>query len=108
MRDDHGSVTEIMADDKGEITVLGLPLDTEVYIEESTVPNGFFPNPASKVILTGDYTFEVPLETTMTNTPSVKLGIDSDQYDVPIAIGITLLGMGVVAWRVIVTVKKER
>lgn len=43
MRDDHGSVTELMVDDKGEIAVLGLPLDTEVYIEESTVPNGFFP-----------------------------------------------------------------
>ena len=97
-----------MADDKGEITVLGLPLDTEVYIEESTVPNGFFPNPAGKVILTGDYTFEVPLETTITNTPSVKLGIDSDQYDVPIAIGITLLGMGVVAWRVAVAGKRKR
>lgn len=103
MRDEHGSVTEIMVDDKGEITVLGLPLDTEVYIEESTVPNGFFPNPASKVVLTEDYTFEVPLETTITNTPSVKLGIDSDKYDVPIAIGITLLGVGVVAWRVIAT-----
>lgn len=101
MRDDHGSVTELMVDDKGEIAVLGLPLDTEVYIEESTVPNGFFPNPAYKVVLTEDYTFEVPLETTITNMPSVKLGIDSDQYDVPIAIGITLLGVGVVAWRVI-------
>ena len=32
MRDDHGSVTELMVDDKGEITVLGFPLDTEVYI----------------------------------------------------------------------------
>lgn len=101
MRDDHGSVTEIMVDDKGEITVLGLPLNTEVYIEESTVPSGFFPNPAYKVVLTEDYTFEVPLETTITNTPSVKLGIDSDKYDIPIAIGITLLGVGVVAWRVI-------
>ena len=101
MRDEHGSVTEIMVNDKGEITVLGLPLDTEVYIEESTVPNGFFPNPAYKVVLSEDYTFEVPLETTITNTPSVKLGIDSDKYDVPIAIGITLLGVGVVAWRVI-------
>ena len=101
MRDDHGSVTELMVDDEGEITVLGLPLDAEVYIEESTVPNGFFPNPAYKVVLTEDYTFEVPLETTITNTPSVKLGIDSDQYDIPIAIGITLLGVGVVAWRVI-------
>lgn len=103
MRDEHGSVTELMVDDKGEITVLGLPLNTEVYIEESTVPSGFFPNPAYKVVLTEDYTFEVPLETTITNTPSVKLGIDSDKYDVPIAIGITLLGVGVVAWRVIAT-----
>mgnify|MGYP001527210928 FL=1 len=108
MRDEHGSVTEIMVNDEGEIAVLGLPLDTEVYIEESTVPNGFFPNPAYKVVLTEDYTFEVPLETTITNTPSVKLGIDSDKYDIPIAIGITLLGVGVVAWRVIVAVKRKK
>ena len=30
-----------------------------------------------------------------------KLGLDSDKYDVPIAIGITLLGVGAVVWRVI-------
>ena len=88
-------------DDKGEITVLGLPLDAEVYIEETTVPDGFFPNPACKVILSEDYTFEVPMETTIENAPSVKLGLDSTKYDVPIAIGITLLGVGAVVWRVI-------
>lgn len=101
MRDDNGSVTEIMVDDKGEITVLGLPLDAEVYIEETTVPDGFFPNPACKVILSEDYTFEVPMETTIENAPSVKLGLDSDKYNVLIAIGICLLGAGVVVWRVV-------
>ena len=101
MRDDNGNVTEIMVDGKGEITVLGLPLDNEIYIEESTVPNGFFPNPACKVTLCEDSTFGVPLEVMIENAPSVKLGIDSDKYNVLIAIGICLLGVGVVVWRVI-------
>ena len=54
---------------------------------------------------------EIPYRATITNTPSVKLGIDSDKYDVPIAIGITLLGVGVVAWRVIAAkraIKKKK
>ena len=54
-----------------------------------------------QVILSEDYTFEVPMETTIENAPSVKLGLDSDKYNVLIAIGICLLGAGVVVWRVV-------
>lgn len=105
MRDDNGKLTELMVDKNGTLTVLGLPLDTEVYVEESKVPEGFFPNPAQKVILTADNTYEIPLETTIVNAPAVKLGIDSDKYNVLIAAGITLLGVGVIVWRVVAAKK---
>lgn len=105
MRDDNGKLTELMVDKNGTLTVLGLPLDTEIYIEESKVPEGFFPNPAQKVVLTADNTYEVPMETIIVNAPAVKLGIDSDKYNVLIAVGITLLGVGVIVWRVVAAKK---
>ena len=108
MRDDQGEFTQIMVDSNGEIMVLGLPLDTEVFIEESTVPEGYFPNAAQVVTLTANNTYEMPLETTITNTPSVKLGIDSDKYNVLIAIGVCMLGMGIVVWRVIAAKKAAK
>lgn len=108
MRDNNGKLTELMVDKAGTLTVLGLPLDTEVYIEESKVPEGFFSNPAQKVILTADNTYEIPMETTIVNAPAVKLGIDSDKYNVLIAIGITLLGVGVIVWRVVAAKKADK
>lgn len=107
MRDDNGKLKELMVDKNGTLTVLGLPLDTEVYIEESTVPAGFFANAAQTVTLASDNTYEIPMETTITNAPAVKLGMDTDKYNVPIAIGITVLGVGVVVWRVIAAKKKK-
>jgi len=101
MYDTQGDVTEIMVDAKGEIAILGLPLGTEIFIEETTVPEGFFPNPAQKIMLTADNAAELPLEVTIKNAPGVKLGIDSDKYNVLIAIGVTLLGVGVIVWRVV-------
>lgn len=107
MRDDNGKLKELMVDKDGTLTVLGLPLDTEVYIEESTVPAGFFANAAQTVTLASDNTYEIPMETTITNAPAVKLGMDTDKYNVPIAIGITVLGVGVVVWRIIAAKKKK-
>lgn len=91
-----------MVDKNGELTVIGVPI-TDVWIEESVVPAGFFPNPAYKVTMTEDYTFEVPFETTIENSPSVKLGIDNDKYNVLIAIGITVLGAGLIVLRIVLT-----
>lgn len=103
--DEQGEVTEIMVDANGEIAILGLPLDTEIFIEETTVPTGFFPIPAQKILLTVDNVAELPLEVTIENSPGVKLGIDSDKYNVLIAVGITLLGVGVIVWRVVAAKK---
>lgn len=100
--DTKGKETKLMVNAKGELTVIGAPLG-EVWIEESVVPSGFFPNPAYKVIMTEDYTFEVPFEIVIKNAPFVKLGIDSDKYNVVIAIGICVLGIGITAWRLIAT-----
>ena len=58
--------------------------------------------------MTDDYTFEVPFETTIENSPSVKLGIDSDKYNVLIAIGITVLGAGIIVWRIVATKKAHK
>ena len=44
-----------------------------------------------------------PFETTIENSPSVKLGIDSDKYNILIAIGITLVGAGVIVLRIVLT-----
>lgn len=96
-----------MVDKNGKLTVIGVPLG-DVWIEESVVPAGFFPNPACKVTLTEDHTFEVPLETTIENAPAVKLGIDSDKYNIVIGTGITLLGVGLVVWRVAAAKKANK
>ena len=100
--DANGKETELMVDANGELTVIGVPL-ADVWIEESVVPAGFFPNPAYKVTMAEDYTFEVPFETTIENSPSVKLGIDSDKYNPLIAIGITVLGAGLIVLRIVLT-----
>ena len=102
--DEKGKDTKLMVNANGELLVIGVPLG-EVWLEESVVPAGFFPVTARKLVMTEDYTFEVPFETTVENAPGVKLGIDSDKYNVLIAIGITLLGAGVVTWRVIAAKK---
>ena len=105
--DANGKETKLMVDKNGELTMIGVPV-TDVWIEESVVPAGFFPNPAYKVTMTADYTFEVPFETTIENSPSVKLGIDSDKYNVLIAIGITVLGAGIIVWRIVATKKAHK
>lgn len=89
----EGELTELMVDDNGELMVIGLPLG-EVWLEETTVPKGYFPVPAQKLEITAEHTFDMPLETTVENNPSVKLGIDSDKYNPLIAIGLCLLLVG--------------
>lgn len=88
--DANGDVSELMVNENGEIMVIGLPF-REVWLEETTVPKGYFPLPAQKLELTADHTFDMPLTVTVENNPAVKLGIDSDKYNPLIAIGICAL-----------------
>lgn len=102
-----GTHTELMVDDNGELMVIGLPLG-EVWLGETIVPEGYFPNPAQKLELTAEHTYDEPLAATVENNPSVKLGIDSDKYNPLIAIGICLLAVGFAVTRYVVLHKKAR
>ncbi|MGI6175200.1 MAG: SpaA isopeptide-forming pilin-related protein [Christensenellales bacterium] len=101
--DEAGTVSEMMVDENGDMMVIGLPLG-DVWLEETTAPDGYFPVPARKLDITADHTFDMPLTITVENNPAVKLGIDSDKYNSLIAMGIcALVAAGVAAkyilWR---------
>lgn len=97
---DDGTVMDITVDDKGEAYILGLPL-CDVWIEESIVPEGYFPISARKVEITKDMSALAPLEIQIPNSKSVKLGFDTDKYNVLIAICACVLVCGGVAFLVI-------
>ncbi len=105
--DPDGSHTQLMVDDNGELRIAGLPLG-DVWLEESAVPEGFFPNPAVKLEITADHSYEMPLEVTVKNSPAVKLGIDSDKYDPIIAIGLCLVIAGFTIARFVALRKKKK
>ena len=44
-------------------------------------------------MITLEHTSEAPLEVTVANAPAVKLGLDMDRYNVPIAVTGTVLVM---------------
>lgn len=98
--DQNGKETKLMVDDNGELFVIGLPLG-DVWMEESVVPDGYFPAAPVKLTITKDHCVEEPLTITFPNSPFVKLGMDTDKYNVIIAIGLALAGIGVVTWRVL-------
>lgn len=94
--DENGTEMDLMADINGEIVIHGLPLGS-VWIEESIVPEGYFPISAQKAEITKETTFENPFVMTIENHVFVKLGMDSDWWEFPaLMFGIALaLGGGV-------------
>ena len=91
--------------------MLGLPLETDIWMEESVVPEGYFPIGAQMLRLTSEHTMDAPFTMMVENAPFVKLGLDSDKYNPLIGIGMCLAGVGIVAWRFIVRkrrLKKEK
>ena len=98
--DPDGSVTTIeAAGDTCEALLYGLPAG-KYQLEETVVPEHFFPAPPVAVEITLETTSETPREVVITNTPQVKLGIDADKFNVVIAMALTLLigsGVGIVA-----------
>lgn len=96
-----------MVNANGELFVIGLPLG-DVWMEESVVPKGFFPAAAVKMIITKNHCVEEPLTVTIPNSPSVRLGMDTDKYNVLIAIGLCLAGVGTVIWRVLARRKRNK
>ena len=92
-----GTVTTIYMDSNAQAYVCRLPA-AKYRLIESVVPSGFFPAPAQDFTLLLTHTSEEPLEVTVTNTPEVKLGLDSDKWDDVLLIGggaLLLLGAAV-------------
>lgn len=87
-----GTVTTITLDSNAQAYVCGLPAGKYRLIE-SVVPSGFFPSPAKDFTLQLPDTSENPLEITVTNTPEVKLGLDSDKWDDVLLIGGAVLAI---------------
>lgn len=96
--DPKGAVTTITLNDDCEALVYGLPVG-KIYLEEIKVPDGYFPIAPVACTITLEHTSEAPLEVTVANAPAVKLGLDTDRYNVAIAVGsalVLLSGLGAV------------
>ena len=91
--DPKGTVTTITLDENCEALLYGLPVG-KYHLEESKVPDGYFPIAPVACTIALENTSEAPLEVTIANAPEVKLGIDSDKYNVLIAMIMTLLLTG--------------
>ena len=85
-----GSISTITMDENAQTLVCGLPA-AKYKLVETVVPNGFFPAPAQDFTVQLTDTYEKPLEITVTNTPEVKLGLDSDKWDNVLLMGGALL-----------------
>lgn len=106
--DPDGSVTTIeAAGDTCEALLYGLPVG-KYQLEETVVPEHFFPAPPVAVEITLETTSETPREVVVTNTPQVKLGIDADKFNVVIAMALTLIIGGGVGIAVLVRYKRKR
>lgn len=105
---EEGTEMDLMADINGEIVIYGLPLGS-VWIEESIVPKGYFPISAQKAEITKETTFENPFVMTIENHVFVKLGMDSDWWELPaLMLGIALAIGGGVTFIVLKKKKKNQ
>ena len=99
--DAKGAVTTIQMDKNAEALVYGLPIGKYV-LEETVVPTNFFPAVPQKIEIAMTDTSEAPKEVVVVNTPTVKLGIDSDKFNVVIAIALTvIIGGGLSVYAII-------
>lgn len=88
--DAKGGISTIQMDKNAEALIYGLPAG-KYQLEETVVPANFFPAVPQNVEITVTNTSEAPKEVVVVNTPTVKLGIDSDKFNVVIAIALTVL-----------------
>ncbi len=93
-----GTITTITMDSNAQAYVCGMPAG-KYRLVESVTPSGFFPAPAQDFTLQLTDTADDPLELVVTNTPEVKLGLDSDKWDDVLLIGGgILLAVGAVVF----------
>ena len=104
--DPQGNVTELMVDGIGEITLYGVPLG-DIWVEETTVPDGYFPISAQQLTVTKEMSNDAPYVMTIKNHRFVKLGMNSDWWEFPALCGgvLLLVAGGVVA---IIRIRKKR
>lgn len=88
--DATGTVKTIALDSNASATVYGLP-EGKFRITETTTPTGYFPVTGKNITMQASNTSENPLSVVFQHAKEIKLGLDSDQYDV------LLLGIGAAA-----------
>ncbi len=82
--DSEGIIDEIMVDATGEAIIHGLPHGS-YWLEENTVPSGYYPAAPMKITITDQNDFELPCMAVIPNSVFVKLGLDRERYIIPIA-----------------------
>ncbi|MBR5949580.1 MAG: hypothetical protein IKZ82_13195 [Clostridia bacterium] len=105
--DGSGEYTTLMVDESGDITVYGLPIGM-VWLEETVVPEGYFPISAQCVEITVEHSFDNPVELIVSNSEFVKLGLDDDKYEIPAIIGGCVLAACAATGFVVSVVAKRR
>ncbi|MBR3298536.1 MAG: hypothetical protein IKI64_04960 [Clostridia bacterium] len=105
--DGSGKYITLMVDENGNITVYGLPLGM-VWLEETVVPEGYFPISAQSVEITAEHSFDKPVELIVSNSVFVKLGLDDDKYEIPAMIGGCVLAVCAATGFVVSVIAKRR
>lgn len=88
--DENGTIEELFVDSNGQLTVYGLPYGS-YWIEESTIPTGYFPSSAKKVTIGKKSTIDVPCMLVIPNSEFVKLGLDRERWLYPLLAGVLIL-----------------
>ena len=102
--DKDGEVTEIVVDENGKAVIYGLPAGN-YWLEESITPSGYYPTAPIKVTISDTNDIEAPYIAVIPNSVFVKLGLDRDKYNVPIAIGVTLV---IIGFTVFIMLKRKK
>ena len=105
--DPDGSITDLMVDGNGEITMYGIPLG-DIWVEECVTPDGYFPISAQKLTVTKEMSNSNPYTMTIKNNKFVKLGMDSDWWEFPALCGGILLLIAGAAVGIVMIVRRKR
>ena len=80
----------------------------DIWVEETTVPDGYFPISAQQLTVTKEMSSDAPYEMTIKNHRFVKLGMNSDWWEFPALIGGIVLLLGGAAVGIVMIVRRKR